>query len=273
MKKSYKHFKGAAVLFSLLLTVCVSNRCSVKEDRTPCLCYLDVDMTALHVDSSLDTSGSVANIRIFTPEACIVTDAVEIHDSPAVLTYMMERISATVCVTASDAQPSYEGAPWKLTVPEGRQADSLYAFVATADCDGDEAYIYVRPQKQFSTVTVRSIDGGVDSWRFILRGSWCGTDIRTMEPVEGAYSFDMRRKALTSARIPRQGDGSLRLEIYDASTGQYRFDVNIGRMLLQAGYPSTKEALPDYDLDINLDESFLKLTVVEWEEEFVFDII
>ena len=116
---------------------------------------------------------------------------------------MMERITATVCVTASDAQPSYEGAPWRLTVPEGRQADSLWLFSATADCDGDEAYVYVRPVKQFSTVTVRTIDGGLDSWRFVLRGSWCGTDIRTAEPVAGAYVFDMRRKGLVSARLPR----------------------------------------------------------------------
>ena len=251
MKKMHTRI---AVLLLLAGTV----GCSVKEDRTPCPCYLQVSFT------DPETAGPVllqgwSETPLFQEE--IRAEACRPYWSRAV-----EKGSLTVSACKGIRQSRVEGK--KVTIPEGAQADSLYTFFTQVDATGDFAPVPVTLHKQFATVflDIRKTAGDLPDYRFSVTGNSCGTDLQSHVPLPGSFHFEPAARegeAIVSFRLPRQADDSLSISIRHGDAAPSVFPL--GELIRDTGYSWNTEDLQDIHVSIDLTRGKVHVVVGDWE--------
>jgi len=232
--------------------------CSVKEDRTACPCWLDVFF------EDVPSRGLVLAAE---GEDLIWEDSVGPTASSSWKEYVVPR-----------GRINLYGAnlPGPYMIEYGEEADSLYAFNSTVDCFGEIARDTVRLHKQFATLSIVFLSGGVNTPQYypVIRGNVCGVKTRSLSLVGGPFRF---RPVETSAncfraRIPRQSDESLVMDLMPISGGDVADVVEIGGIIKEAGYDWTAEDLEDISLVIDFARMAITVKILPWVAEYVYDI-
>ena len=260
-----KTVSGRAVLIlaAVLLLPC---SCSVKEDRVPCPCYLDVvlpqDSTTREVGISLWRDVEICRV------------AVDPADFPQAWTKPVKKGMVTLASWRGVRLATAAG-HW-LTIPFGEQCDSLYAFHDEVDATGERARSEVVFRKQFATVhlDIRKDADVMRRFAFLVEGNSCGFDLHTFAPVPGAFRWESAAKEgerIVRFRIPRQDDDSLSLSLrYDGTpAGSYP----LGEYIARLGYDWGAEELQDIYVTVDLVLGLVTVSVAGWEDGAVFQLI
>lgn len=240
--------------------------CSVKEDRAPCPCYLQVSF------ADPDASGEAEMLgwrddRLFR-------DRVRIEESRPCWSKSVQKGMLTLSACTGIGEAFAEGR--QMRIPPGSQADSLYAWFEEVDATGDLAYAEVSFRKQFATVflDIQKPADVVSSCRFLVEGNSCGFDLLDFSPVQGAFRFTpvpREGERVVSFRIPRQGDTKLTVTIQPEEAAAARF--LLGEYIDRLGYNWKAEELQDIYVSVDLVRGLADVRVADWEEGAVFPLI
>ena len=260
--KRMNYIKAAA----LLATTLVAASCSIKEDRSPCPCWLVMDITgcASHTTEISLSAWSTENL---------FSDKVSVADYPDVyertVTKGMVATSAYCGLGESKAQGS------RIIIPEGYQADMLKVHTNLVDCTGEFAKDSVQLNRQYATVYMSMKDESAKDVLHTMevRGEVCGIDYVTLEPVEGPFRYrtEANDEGIWSFRLPRQKE-SCGLSLVTFEEGTPKDDLPLDEWILKSGYSWLDKDLKD--IYINVDYAIGKVSVViqGWVEGEYVDI-
>ena len=220
--------------------------CSVKEDRGDCPCYLTVD-----AERTVSVDGWFGARSLFNVNGGFVDRQVP---------------RGIVDIVASHG---------RFSVPEGQQMDSLFARRIPVDTDGESAYARVTLCKNFATIELdfKDEDDGRTDYDLLATGTISGVDVRSLNPVEGSFSFvpepntDGRGYAF---RVPRQKDETLKLLL--SKDGNIVETIDLGYLVAKTGFDWKAESLGDIAILCDLPAHTFTITVKDWDGPVIFNI-
>lgn len=229
--------------------------CSVKEDRSCCPCYLEVDCSGLATE--FVTLQSWAQREVFT-------DLIWAPDFGLRHEYRVPR--GQIRLTAIGDTGRILIWDEAFYIREGRQMDSLFARSVLLDTRCESVREVLRLNKQFATVTLAfaGSEDGRDGYQLVFLGNVGGVDPVTLEPVQGTFRFAGQPDLAGgfSVRVPRQMDASLVAELY--RDGSYVDTVPVGELIEKAGFDWAQEDLGDVRIAADLPACSFTVTVMEW---------
>lgn len=254
--------------------------CTVKEDREPCPCYLDVDyanvLAAGYYGSKV--SGRV-EVSLFAPQRENYS-AFGLQECPSVHENVVNR-GKPIVVGVVHNRPLREflGRGSVLTWESGNEIDSVYVHSSLVDCTGEVAYCLLEPHKQFHTLFFHDQLGGqlLREYNMVVVGSTCGFDSasETFEAVEGEYLYTVQEydsDGGVSVRVPRQVSDDLRLEFWTKDDYRRVFVSPIGQYMAATGYDRDALDLQDFDITISFREATVFVRVAGWKDEWMFPL-
>lgn len=243
--------------------------CSVKENRGPCPCYLDVT-----VDASATEDGDCI-VSVFTIGGGDLTlrDTLS-SDAPALeLSLKKGHYSANALWGLSQCTLTDS----LVVIPVGCECDSLYSSITPdVDATGETANINFARNKQFATLNLSFETEGEFPFGVALRGNVDGYDLRTLAPHAGEFFVAPESlnetNSLFRTRLPRQKDNSLVIVLQErtqtASTKVAVTDPNIiplGEIIARTQYDWSAESLEDIDIRIDYVRAQITIHVCDWE--------
>lgn len=248
--------------------------CTVKEDREPCPCYLDVDYSAVLEARPLDRKPGNVDVAVFIPaETCMTS--FRLSDCPAVNENIVERSMAQVVgVVHNRVTKDFLAAGGPVTYAAGNQIDSVFVHTSTVDCTGEDAYCKLDVHKQFHTLFLTDEFAGdaLRQYNLVIKGSTCGFDARTLEAIEGEYLYtvqDYDEEGDISVRVPRQLHDDLRLEFWTKDDYRKVFTAPLGQYMKATGYDKDALDLVDFEIMINFRLATLYVRVADWDDQYI----
>ena len=254
------------LIICTLIASSLTAACSVKEDRSACPCHLTVDFN----DANIKMPGGMVylDFKKGTGEAIqgLMLPAIE-RKYPISLTKGLIHLFA-----------STEGGNWNigkdrqtLLLNAGNQADSIYAYARMVECFDETAEEVVHLHKQWCTLLL--VTEKPEAWKsslFELSGEWSGMSMADLYPVKGEFLCTAEKLSADrlAARIPRQGDDSLILKIFQrgekGSKGKLLQSFPLGEMISATGYDWDAEDLKDLVLKIARTETGISIEIADW---------
>ena len=262
------------IIYGCLLLV-AGFGCSVREDRLPCPCYLDIDYREALAADLLEGRGGHVDVSVFAPQP-VWAERRRAEDCPDVEEIVVDKGRLRVVALVHDRPlRDFLSAGTKVLYEAGNQIDSLYVHTEAVDCSGEEARSVLRPHKQFSTLFISDEAEGAlcRQYNLVVRGTTCGFDAADFSAVDGAYLYTVQEDdgaGRIQVRIPRQRRDDLTLEFWDKDDHLKRFSCPVGLYLFAAGYDPDATDLPDFELRIDFRQALLYIRVSDWEQEQVF---
>ena len=264
----------------LLIPACLAllaagTACSVKEDRGPCPCYLQVSFT------DPDATGEAELLGWRDDQ--VFRDRIRIEKARPAWTKPVPKGMLTVSACTGIRKAFAEG--HQMRIPPGMEADSLYAWFSEVDASGDLAYAQVTFRKQFATVflDIRKSAEVVRSCRFLVEGNSCGFDLLDFSPVEGTFRCGPVSAAgsltgsgagdgtIVTFRVPRQGDTGLTVTV--SPEGSVPASFPLGEYIERLGYNWKTEELQDIYVSIDLARGLVDVRVADWEHGAEFPLV
>lgn len=256
------------------LLVLSAGSCTVKEDRMPCPCYLNVSF------SERESIPEKAEVGLLGWNAAELFRAgIDVADYDP---YWVKAVRKGVFYLSayrgvSDTTPGGR----YITISPGFQSDSLYAYHTEVDARGELAYADVTFRKQFCTVhlDIMRRPSELRQFRFLVEGNTCGFDLLTFDAVPGTFRFEPVPEDGTRVvdfRIPRQVDDSMSLTLWyrnEDGTFDNIGTFPLGRYIVRTGYNWKAEELQDVYILIDLVLGHITIGVDGWEDGAVFTFI
>lgn len=265
MKVQFRHLVLAAAL-SLPGWLSVTS-CSVKEDRRPCPCYLNVEFT--------DREEYRTRVGVLAWNGSeVFREMIDASEHEPCWEKTVRKGLLTLCAWEGLDRSFMYGN--YLMIPPGRQCDSVYSWHGDVDATGDDAHVEVDLLKQFCRVTVdmnRSAEE-MELFRFRVDANSCGYSVLDFAPMEGDFYYETGVPAgerLMSFRVPRQLDSQMSLSVwYD---GVLAGVFPIGTYIARMGYDWTAAELPDITVSIDMIMAVVNIAVAGWEDGATFKFI
>lgn len=259
-KMTDRMFVACAALVAGALTI----SCSVKENREPCPCYLEILFPERDVVTrSVDVGGWNSKF--------VFSENIDLSKYPEGYLCAVERQSLVVSACTGRDAAGQDGR--KVVIPFGSQSDSLYAFYREVDCTGEDASCEVRFYKQFATVNVdiRKSVAEMAKYSVKVSGNTCGFDLLSFVPVIGPFectAVPVKNDIAFRFRVPRQTDNSMSVQLY--KDGSDAGEFALGRLIERMGYNWLDDDLKDVYVTIDHVSATLFIRVEGWEyvEEF-----
>lgn len=261
---------GKPALLGLVLLLSISAACTIKEERSGCPCYLNLNFD------------SIAKNPDYTQ---------------GLITVMNDQVLDQNRVRLEE----YVGCGYEVVVPKGSigacmvtghedlwwHSDTLYAATnlqwgpvmlanSISDCYSDEKQVLMDFHKEYCRVNIILVGvTDMESYPFDLRmrANCNGVRMRDRKAVEGIYKAfaSPQNTAVSSLLLPRQAENELMLDVFkhkDDSTyaeGDLVTTVNVGKTLSQTGYDWTKSDLDDIYVTLDVVNFSFTVTVAPWD--------
>jgi hypothetical protein len=268
------HFIRA--LFGCLL-LCAGIGCTVREDRLPCPCYLDLDYRELLAAPPPADSAVRVDVVLYDPD-CRWTAQHALDECPDLEEVSVEKAELQVVALVHDK-------PWRehlvqgtrICYDPGNEMEALYVHSERVDCTGEEACSVIRTHKQFSTLTFTDeADGALCRlYNMVVRGTTCGFDAADFSAVDGDYLYTIQEddgQGRIRVRIPRQKRSDLLLEFWEKDRHRLLFSCPVGIYLFAAGYDPDALDLPDFSFRIDFRAALIYLRVAPWKDEYIYKL-
>ena len=240
--------------------------CSIKEDRSPCPCWLKVFIEPFPENGAVVSAFSTS---------LVFSDHIDAKDIDGYYETTVPR--AILGVTCVGDAPSVDRAKGLALIPKGQQSDSLYAHHAAVDCTGEEAEDHAKLNKQFATVYMTFENGGGSAkcpYDVIVRGKVDGMTLNPFEPHEGAFEFSPEElePMFFQYRLPRQKDASLALDLKNRADGSIADTLPLGELIRESGYDWEKDSLEDIVITVDLGKIDIEVKVSEWKADKIYEV-
>lgn len=250
---------GAAIALPGLVS------CSIKEDRIPCPCYLEVSFEDReHIKDPVSLTG-------WTSEQMFDVD-INTVDYPDTYTQKVEK--TMIAFGAAEGMVSCRQDGHFINVPLGCECDSLYAFIDNIDCTGEMAYTTVKFHKQFATVylNIGKSSSQMKDYSFVVESNSCGFDMLTYDGVEGEFRCEPEtlNGNVIQFRLPRQVDDGLSVTV--RYSGGQSASFPLGTYIRKIGYNWSAEDLQDIFITLDIVNGKISVGVADWENAEDFDL-
>jgi hypothetical protein len=253
------------IIMAAILLLAAS--CSIKEDRSPCPCWLSIDLNRCTPKSV--TVAAWGEDEIFC-ERVAVQDYQE--EGSYEKTVPKGYVSTSVIGGERDMQRS--GA--RLIIPMGHDADSIYAHARSVECFGEFARDTAVLHKQFARVfmSVQIPQGHQYPYTFKACSDICGMDMRDLSPVEGDFLLDLKldEQNICMFCIPRQKEdgGELRLLIYEEE--KVIETIPLADWIDRMGYNWLKKDLEDIYIGVDYAKAEVSISIKGWDDGYSFKV-
>lgn len=251
----------------ILTAAMAAASCSVKEDRTPCPCWLDIDITSCAEHAREVTLAGWNGTRVFS-EKVAVADYPDVYETT--VTKGMVTSTAFCGLRESTLDSS------RILIPEGKQADQIRAHASLVDCTGESARDKVELCRQYATVYL-SMKGEEDvpnPYEIEIVTDICGIDITSLSPVKGAFRFAPQSDGdgVWIFRLPRLKEDTpvtarMLLE------GSLVDELPLDSWIRQTGYSWLERDLKEIYIGVDYAAGKVSVTVQGWDEGESIDII
>lgn len=247
-----------AVLFASALV-----SCSIKEDREPCPCVLEIDFSECPLYKEAMT------LQGWREEAsCFSESIVPGELERGVFKSKIEKGTLEYNACSPLEESFLDGCC--VIIPAGHQSDPLFACSATVKALGETASDTVRLHKQFADMTVSfGKQNGVESdiVSITVTATSKGIDLRSLTPVEGKFRCNSSAEnGFFKVRLPRLSDGRIVIDTYTVDGFLKRFEL--GEPVKSSGFDWEAEDLDDLWIDYDFGRSEITVEIVSWSEGY-----
>lgn len=270
----YKLLK--AVVF---LTFLIALSCSVKEDRSPCPCYLN-----LNIDQAVnDPDYEEGLVTVMTHENMICQERVRLSDYEGAgydVVVPRKLINAMVAV-------GHEDLWWKsdtLSAATNLEWGPVRLAGESDLCDADDKRFVMQFHKEYcrmNFILVGVVD--VDSYPFDIRirANCNALRLRDRKPVRGRYTAYAvpSNTAMYSVLVPRQEDSEMLVDLllhkesHEYTVDDYVATIEVGSIMARQGYNWDKIDLDDIYVNIDVLKATCSIGIVPWDEITVEEVI
>ena len=241
--------------------------CSIKEDRSPCPCWLSIDFSRCNRSSV--TVSAWGEEEIFSERV-----AVQDYQESEIYEKTVPKGYVNTSVITGEREMKRSGA--RLIIPIGHDADSIYAHASSVECFGEFAQDTAVLHKQFARVfmSVEIPQGHEYPYSFQACSDVCGMDMRDLSPVEGEFSIDIMldEDNICMFCLPRQREngGNLKLLIYEDE--EVIETIPLAEWINQMGYNWLKKDLEDIYIGVDYAKAEVSISIKGWDDGFSFKV-
>ena len=241
--------------------------CSIKEDRTPCPCWLSIDFTRV----------SQKNVNVAAwGEDELFSERIAVKDYQEAESYEKTVPKGYVYTSVVSGERDMVRSGALLSIPLGHDADSIFAHAASVECLGEFAKDTAVLHKQFARVFVNvEIPKGHDyPYTFMACSDVCGMDMRDLSPVEGDFQIDLKldQGNICMFCLPRQKEdgGNLRLLVYEE--GEVIESIPLAEWIARMGYNWLKKNLEDIYIGVDYAKAEVSISIKGWDDGYSFKV-
>ena len=253
-----------AIVTSASAAALLITSCSVKGDRAPCPCWLDI-----YLENAAEFSESVVLTGWGQDDVCLYRADIFTSDGTDCYETKVGKGYITSCAVLGATQSRISGN--RIIIPYGQECDRYYASCNnTVDCTGEFGEDHLSIHKHHSILYVQPVYSHTsdENISFIITGSVNGMSLDTLEPSMGEFGCTLApdESGNWCACLPRQLDDSLSLEVY--VNGDKHLDIPIGRMIAGTGYSWQKKDLDDIFITVDINSKpCVSISLAGWSEE------
>lgn len=237
--------------------------CSVKEDRSPCPCWLTVELgdaarTAPDVSVSLWEDGRAILAETASPE--------ETYERT-----VPRGIVTTAACTGLGGRIPADGT---VAFTRGEKIDTLWSHTASVDCRDEHARDTARLHRQFAVarLVLEGAPGEDRETGYRVETGCGGLDLLTQRPVAGDWGMPLE---LSESRgclfaVPRL-TGDCRFSIVVTDESGLEDEIDLQPMLREQGYSWAKKDLDDMVIRLDHARGEASVTVLSWKEGHIYD--
>ena len=233
--------------------------CTVKEDRSPCPCLLQLDVDGCR------KFGETLGLRVWNISE-LLSENIDIEKVTDFVERDIPKGDVVVGAFTGLSSSTLEGR--SVVIPKGCQSDSLYAYREDLAAYDEYVRSKVVLHKQFATLHLFFKDeSGLLSGELEteLSSDTGGLSLEDLSPIEGEFCIRpeiVEREA--QLRLPRQRNERLEMTLFiDGETVE---SYDLGRMISTTGYDWNEPDLKDIEMVIDLAEAVISLRISGWDE-------
>lgn len=234
--------------------------CSVKENRSVCPCDLLVKPAqALLSDGwvvvSVVQDGVVVKQEMLSRE--------EFESGECKITVSRKPSTVTV-FTGITSMNLLRGRT--LDISYSKECDELFSSSDNAELHGDSFEYPVSLHKNFARLYLTVLNP-VPGSEMSINGTVAGYDLMDAAPCQGDFIWISGEKDAAQGcciRLPRQLDNSLSLKMdFEGETIRI---LPLGALIAASGYSFADEDLKDITMTVDMEKSYAKVGVADWNE-------
>lgn len=237
--------------------------CSVKEDRNPCPCLLELDIKGPDAVAS-----GTADVLLTSGNGFMFDETVDSWMEEGLYSVSVPRDEIHVRVWCGGGRYVSESG---LRIPSGQDCPRVYMHDSDIVTDGEfyREDVWLRKNHCVLTIVNKGNDG--DFSNLVIKGNVSGYDA-VGEPLSGDFEFSLGDGSGKEheAVLPRQKDDSLMLEMEDGKGNQIAF--SLGRYIVASGYDWTASELEDVTVTLDYALTEIRLNIDGWESVYRYDV-
>ena len=262
----------------------------VKEDRTVCPFWLNVDLSQSEKGI---VRKDIAEAMVYDVNGCQSGDIVFTDVERGNRWFSVQRGDFGVRTVYGREDGIYGQDGRVLNFAPGHQADSIYVACNDSTFTGETLTVYTVFHKQFCGVTFigayedekgyttagtftldKSVRNFFDVYDIEVRGSFGGLDLMKLEGVSGDFRYrPAEQKDSTCVALARQPGTELYVDIIEKGTGILSHTMSLTASLRAIGYDWTETDLKDVRLTLTMvAECLYEIRIKEWSPVDMGDI-
>ena len=250
--------KIIAISVALIIALC---SCSVKEDRSPCPCYLTFDLSGCGNVSDSLTISAFGEMSLFK-------ESISTNDYPTFYEKTVKKgivTTSVLCGYGKDAEKNGQ-----IISTKGEDALPLWGYSSSINCTGELARDSVVLGRQSARIhlKVESIDGNPYPYQLVAKSDICGLEMQDLSPVKGDYSYSLflDSEAVCTFRLYRQTPES-RATIEVLERGILIETLPLYAWIEATGYDWSDSDLKDIYIGMDYARANVTITIQDWSAE------
>ena len=241
----------------------IASSCSIKEDRIPCPCWLNID-----ISPCLRRADEVS-LRGWNAEKALFGDMLAVAEWPDGWATQVPKGQVEYTAYSGLRECALSGNA--LVIPQGCEFDPVWAYNTSIYCEGETASDRVELHKQFACVTVKMREKPEGTLSALVTGTSAGFSLTDLSPVRGEFevSVDEVSGGYFVFNLPRQFDDWASMEILCDGV-KYR-TLDLGEMISDTGYDWTAEDLDDIYIGLDFTKTDIEIRIEPWEKGAVYE--
>lgn len=241
------------------MLLCLS--CRVLEDRAPCPCMVDLVYAGKAAEDVL--------LVFWHEDRFISSDVLDWWACDEVYRTKLSKGKNGFCAIKGGRSLVHDS-PF-VSIPYGRDMDSLYACSALLDCRGEYVVDTVCLHKQFASLEVRfrNMDSLGEDYSLELSSKVAGLYVPDLRPMHGDFLCSLKFCAESGAyrcRLPRQNGDSLELHLLKSGDGGLVDTIDLGGIIRGSGYDWQAEDLKDISLELDFARVEPETRIEIWDD-------